>query len=468
MKIKLKHKLIFGYTTLILILIVILAVTSSNVFIKNFNEYVNHNREKEIEYILNQVTTIFVVEEEPSYEDFYDLGVAALDKGLILMVNIDLSNQLICMSDVFPNESSEMLLKMEETLESVYPHFQGEYKEEQYVIENDGVYYGYVTIAYYGPLYYTEFDALFLKAVKNTILLTGLIFFIISGVVVYFLATKLSEPISKVSKRAEEIGMGNYKESIKIQSSTEEIQNLINSINTLGKNLDNQQQIKKQMSVNYTHELRTPITCVLTTIEGMKDGVFEITDERLESLYSEVERISKMVAGVDKLVETSVDEIVLQKENFDIKCLIENCVNSFESLYENKNIKLVFKKSEITDCTINADKEKIKSLVGNLLSNAFKYTDNSGKVEITLEAIKNKFIIKVLDNGIGIEEEEQELIFEQLYRVEKSRVREVEGFGIGLSICKNIVLAHKGTISVKSKLGVGSEFIVEIPKGEIV
>ncbi len=466
MKIKLKHRLIFVYTTLILILIVILAVTSSNVFIKNFNEYVTNNREKEIENIVNQVTSIFVNEVDPSYEDFYDIGVNALDKGLILMVNRDVNNQLICMSDVFPNESNEMLMKMEDTLQSVYPHFQGEYQEELYVIESGGVKYGYVTIAYYGPLYYTEFDALFLKAVKNSILAVGFVFFIISGIGVYFLASKLSEPISIVSKRAEEIRNGNYKESIKIKSSTVEIENLIKSINALGKDLDSQQKIKKQMSVNYTHELRTPITCVLTTIEGMRDGVFEVTDERLESLYTEVERISKMVADIDKLVETSNDEIVLNKESFDIKNLIENCISSFESQYDNKNIKLTFNNLIANNIQIYADKEKINSIVRNLLSNALKYTDSKGEVAVALDYKKNNFIIKVKDNGIGIEESEVELIFEHLYRVEKSRVREVEGFGIGLSICKNLVLAHNGTIKVKSKLGIGSEFIVEIPKGE--
>ncbi len=465
-KIKLKHRLILVYTTLVLILIVILVITSSNVFIKNFNDYVNHNREKEIESIVKQVTSLYEADGEASYDELYDLGVTALDKGLILMFNTDYTNQVICMSDVFPNESSEMLQKMENTLESVYPHFQGEYKEEQYVIESNGVDYGYATIAYYGPLYYTEFDAIFLKAVKNSILLTGFVFFILSGVVVYFLASKLADPISKVSKRAEEIGRGDYKESIKVKSSTVEIENLINAINTLGKDLDTQQKIKKQMSVNYTHELRTPITCVLTTIEGMRDGVFEVTEERLESLYSEVDRISKMVADVDKLVGTSTDEIVLNKESFDILSLIENCINSFQSLFDNKNIELIFIKPHLSETNINADKEKINSLIGNLLSNALKYTDNNGKVEVTLECYKNYIVIKVKDTGIGIEEEEQELIFEQMYRVEKSRVREVEGFGIGLSICKNLVLAHKGNISVKSKIGIGSEFTVEIPRGE--
>ncbi len=466
MKIKLKHRLIYVYLTLIFILITILVITSSKVFVNNFNDYVTKNREKEIENIVNQVTYLFVTEGEPSYEELYDIGVSALDKGLILMVNTDYNNQIICMSDVFPTESSEMLIKMEDTLQSVYPHFQGEYQEEKYVIESNGVNYGYVTIAYYGPLYYTEFDAIFLKAVKNSILITGLVFFILSGIVVYFLASKLAAPISKVSKRAEEIGKGNYSESINIKSNTLEIENLINSINTLGRDLETQQLIKKQMSVNYTHELRTPITCVLTTIEGIRDGVFEVTDERLESLYLEVERISKMVENVDRLVETGSQEEVLNKEIFDICSLIIGCISNFESLYESKSIKLSFDNPQNSENLVFADKEKIKAVIVNLLSNALKYTDSLGEVKVTLKSDKESYLIKVKDNGIGIEEKEKDLIFEHLYRVDKSRVREVEGFGVGLSICKNIILAHKGSIEVKSEIGMGSEFTLIIPKGE--
>ncbi len=466
MKIKLKHRLIYVYMTLIFILITILVITSSNVFVKNFNDYVTKNSEKEAENIVNQVTYLFETEGEPTYEELYEIGVSALDKGLILMVNTDYSNQIICMSDVFPTESSEMLQKMEDTLQSVYPHFQGEYQEDKYVIESNGVTYGYVTIAYYGPIYYTEFDAIFYKAVKNSILITGFVFFLLSGIIVYFLAGRLAEPISKVSKRAEEIGKGTYNESIKLKSNTVEIQNLINSINTLGRNLETQQQIKKQMSVNYTHELRTPITCVLTTIEGIRDGVFEVTDERLESLYHEVERISKMVENVDKLVEISNQEEVLNKEKFDISSLIKGCISNFESLYDSKNIKLSYEEPQNTENLIFADKEKIKAVLVNLLSNALKYTDNSGKVKVALLSDRENYLIKIKDNGIGIEEKEKDLIFEHLYRVDKSRVREVDGFGVGLSICKNVMLAHKGNIEVKSEIGMGSEFTLIIPKGE--
>ncbi len=464
---KLKHKLIFVYTTLILILITTLALTSSKVFMDNFNEYVASNREKEAENIVNQVLELFKSGSEPTYEELYAIGVNALDNGLIFMVNTDYENQLICMSDIFPNESNLMLAKMESTLESVYPHLQGEYQEDKFVLEDNGTTYGYVTLGYYGPIYYTEFEAMFLKAVKHSIYATGFAFFIVSGIIVYVLARKISEPISRVSEMATEIGNGNYKANIDFKSSTVEIQNLIDSINSLAHNLEINQQAKKQMSINYTHELRTPLTCVLTTIEGMQDKVFDITDERLDSLHQEVTRITKMINDVDNLIETSSSEIALTKNDFILEELIENTISNFENSYANKNISLNFKKLFNTDSNYLADEEKIKSVVINLISNALKYTNENGEVNVTLDKQDSNYIIKVKDNGIGISKEDKDLIFENLYRADQSRVKEVEGFGVGLTITKNIVVAHNGSIDVNSKIGEGSEFIVKLPLGRV-
>ncbi len=171
-----------------------------------------------------------------------------------------------------------------------------------------------------------------------------------------------------------------------------------------------------------------------------------------------------MVENVDQLLETSSGEYTLEKTSFSLSKLISDCVLNFESLFERKNIKLNFINNIKHSADIFADEDKINSLLNNLVSNAFKYSDENTKVFIILDSDKIDYIISVKDFGIGIEENELEMIFENLYRVEKSRVKDVDGFGIGLSICKNIVMAHGGNISVSSKIGTGSEFVVKLPK----
>ncbi len=463
MKIKLKYRLLLIYTTLIAILITSLILVSNSIFSDSFNNYVVSNREEKSKEIVDKVLLSFQENGEPTYEELYDIGIDALRDGLILMVNTDYNNQLICISDVIPHESTLMLEKMENTLSSVYPHMEGFYEESKYILEDENNLYGYVTLGYYGPVYYSEFDALFLNAVRRAIYIVGIIFFFISTAVVYILANQISKPIHKVSKRAKDLSSGNYSESIEIKSSTEEIQNLINSINHLAHSLETQKQLKKLLAANYTHEIRTPLTCALTTLEGMKEGYFEVTDERLDGLYSEINRISNMVSDVDKLIETSENKEDLVKTYFDFDNLVKNSINSFESLFISKGITVIYENLSLNDVMIFADKEKIKSLVSNLISNAIKYTDENGRVDICLNRFKNFYELRVKDNGIGIEEKEIDLIFEHMYRVEKSRVKEVDGFGIGLAICKNVAMSHNGTINVNSKIGEGSEFILLLP-----
>ncbi len=462
-KIKLIYKLIIVYVLLIFFFICSLAFFQGYVFKNEFNKYILENHKEESEKIVNDVLELYKDGSEPTYDELYKIGLDALDSGLILMVNESYDKQLICISDVIPSDSTSMIDRMEQTMNSVYPHFKGEYKEDMYPLDDGTNVYGYVTLGYYGPIYYSEFDVLFLKALNKSMFIISFLFFIISGFVIYFFAKRISKPITLVSKRTKEIEKGNYKINIDVDSNTIEINNLVKSINGLAKNLDNQQKVKVQMAQNYTHEIRTPITCVMTTLEGMIDGVFEVNNEKLESIYSDLERVSKMVTEVDKLIYTSSLEIKVNKEKADIVDIVNKSVESFSTLFENKNIKLETLFS-ISEKNIFVDAEQIKCVIINLISNAFKYTDKNGEVLVSVKENEDNVYISVKDDGIGIEKEEIENIFENLYRVEKSRVKDVDGFGIGLSISKNIVEAHSGKIYVRSEINVGSEFIVVLPK----
>ncbi len=461
-KIKLKHRLLIVYTIFIFALIFSLVYMTSEIFRSNFEKYISQKHEKFASEVVNEVLYLYETKGQPSYDDLYKIGLKAFDEGMIFMLNESVDVSLICMSDIFPTDSDDMIKNMETSMKSIYPHSTGKYIEDVYIVENDDNTFGYITLGYYGPMYYTEFDVFFLDAVRKSIYVVGLIFFISSSIILYFIIERMTKPINLASNKAEEISKGNYTDLIENNSNTIEIHNLVSSINSLSKKLGEQHKIKKQLAENYAHEIRTPLTCAMTTIEGMQDGVFEVTNERLDALYNDIERIKSLISNLDKLVETSNQMIVLNKTEIDINELIENILLSFNTMFSNKNIDISFKKCY--DSVIVADKEQIVSLLTNLVSNAYKYTDANGKVEISTSSAKNKLAIHIKDNGIGIEENEQELIFEHLYRIEKSRVKTVDGFGIGLALCKNIVLAHKGNIKVISEINKGSEFIITLPK----
>ncbi len=462
--IKLKNRLLILYTVFVFSLIFIITIVLSETFVSNFNDYVCKKHDEYAEKVVNDVLDLYTSKGYATYDELYKIGLDALDEGMIFMFNEDVGNQLICMSKVDPDDSGNMLENMENTMKTYYPHANGEYQEDTHIVmdESTGTTYGYVTLGYYGPIYYSEYDARFLETVNRSIYVVGVLFFIFSSILIYFLIDKITKPINQVSELAKEISNGNYDNFIESESTTLELQNLITSINLLALKLQEQKQLKKQLAENYTHEIRTPLTCVMTTIEGIQDGVFEPTEERLNSIYKDIERIFSLVDNVDKLVDTVEKDLKLTKQEFDISEVIKNTVLSFENLLISKNIRIDFSNNK--SIYINADKDLIKSVVTNLISNAYKYTNENGEINVSVQDNKDTIKILVKDNGMGIEKSEQEMIFEHLYRVDKSRDRKIEGFGIGLALCKNVVLAHKGTIEVESEIGVGSLFTVTLPK----
>ncbi|MDP4182102.1 MAG: ATP-binding protein, partial [Bacillota bacterium] len=149
------------------------------------------------------------------------------------------------------------------------------------------------------------------------------------------------------------------------------------------------------------------------------------------------------------------------KSQFNLAELIQRIYYNFEADFKNKNIEVIIKTHNEM---LFADKDKISQVLVNLISNALKYTPEGGKVNISTQANEKTVEISVKDNGNGISPDDLPFIFERFYRADKSRNRLTGGSGIGLTIAKAIVEAHKGNITVKSEHGQGTEFIVSLPK----
>ncbi|MHB8064000.1 MAG: sensor histidine kinase, partial [Ruminiclostridium sp.] len=183
--------------------------------------------------------------------------------------------------------------------------------------------------------------------------------------------------------------------------------------------------------------------------------------DRLKSCHEEIIRIGKMVGDLDKLAKFESENLILNKELFDVSELAKRLIQNFESDFLNKRLEITFtgNKEEIF-----ADRDKISQVIINLLSNALKYTPEGGKVKVNVKGTEEitQFVVK--DNGPGIPKEDLPYIFERFYRADKSRNRLTGGSGIGLTISKAIVEAHGGKIDVNSSSEYGSEFIVSLPK----
>ena len=305
-----------------------------------------------------------------------------------------------------------------------------------------------------------KYRDLILKDMKNLIIGISLLMIIVVIAVSVFLSQKISKPIIVVSKMTDFIKMGGYDQKLEYESSIVEIDNLINSINELSRELYKMENMRKNLTSDISHELRTPLTSIQTHLEAMIDGIWEPSKERLNSVNEEVIRLSHLVNQLKNLAKFDSYEDKLNLKNENLTQLIKNIIYNNESYALDKNIRI---KYELEDVNANIDKEKISRVIINLISNAIRYTNLNGEILIKLYKKSDFIKIIVKDNGIGIPEESLDYIFERFYRVDKSRCRNTGGTGVGLTICKSIVDLHKGKIEVKSKLNEGSEFIITLP-----
>ena len=309
---------------------------------------------------------------------------------------------------------------------------------------------------------------LFLQDMTNLIIGISLLMIIVVISISIFLSQKISKPIIVVSKMTDFIKKGGYDQTLEYESSIVEIDNLINSINDLSKELYKMENMRKKLTSDISHELRTPLTSIQTHLEAMIDGIWEASPERLNSVNEEVIRLSHLVNQLKNLTKYDDEKNKLHISEVDLKQLIKNIIYNNQSSAFEKNIKIEY---DLEKIIANVDKEKISQVIVNLISNAIRYTncncDKEGKIIIRLFKVDEFIKISVKDDGIGIPKESLDYIFERFYRVDKSRCRNTGGTGIGLTISKSIIDLHNGSIEVKSEINEGSEFIITLPLNNI-
>nr|WP_315024424.1 HAMP domain-containing sensor histidine kinase [uncultured Aminipila sp.] len=461
MNLSLKVKLTISYVLLSLFLVSSLLFVS-NYFLENkFQSYIANTQEKKNHDIVNLVADEFSANGEfPSEDSLENIGHTALSQGLILMVNDLKNNQLFCMSTLDSQMCDNMLESMRSNMAKIYPNFNGQYKENNYDVLKNGKKVATVTLGYYGPYFYNDEDIQFIQVLNKVFISIGILFLMIAAFLGFYMANRISMPIKKVINKTIQIEAGNYSERLTLVSKTNEINQLIHSVNILADTLEKQQISKKRMARDYAHEFRTPLAALQSNLEAIIDGILNPTPERLESCREEILRLTRMISDIDKIVQIENDSLKLERTKFDLLNVIHQIVLNFQPELSNQNIQMDI---STKPCEIYADKDKIIQVIINLLSNAIKYTDTGGEIQVTASKYGNNAELIISDTGVGIEEEDLPNIFDHLYRTDKSRDRNTGGSGIGLSVVKAIVDAHGGHIEVKSELYKGSQFIVTLP-----
>lgn len=230
------------------------------------------------------------------------------------------------------------------------------------------------------------------------------------------------------------------------------------------------EEYRKEFMGNVAHELKTPLFTVQGYILTLLDGA--IKDKTVRKKYLQradkgVERLIYLVNDLDMISKLEAGDLNLDYSYFDIIEVIKNTFDLLDMKASKKNVTLTFDIDYEGPILVNADEERIQQLLTNLIENSIKYGKDKGTTEISIQnLVENKLLIRVTDNGEGIEEEHLTRLFERFYRVDKSGNRKVGGSGLGLSIVKHIIEAHEEKIYVESEFGVGSEFSFTLEKAE--
>ncbi|MBT27578.1 MAG: two-component sensor histidine kinase [Flavobacteriaceae bacterium] len=242
----------------------------------------------------------------------------------------------------------------------------------------------------------------------------------------------------------------------------EEIKKLDNERKSELVQMREQENFRREFIGNLAHELKTPIFTSQSYILTLLDGAYKdknVNKKYLKIAGKAIDRLNFIIKDLDLITKLETGDSNLKKSNFNIVQLIENVIELLEISASKKNIKLVVDHSPKQSVKVNADKEKIEHVLTNLIENSIKYGKESGTTEIIVqEVLENKLLIRVTDNGIGVENNNLERLFERFYRVDQTGNRSTGGSGLGLAIVKHIIDAHDEKIFVESELGVGSEF----------
>ncbi len=225
--------------------------------------------------------------------------------------------------------------------------------------------------------------------------------------------------------------------------------------------LDN---MRKEFVADVSHELKTPITSIMGYADTLLEGEYD-EDTRtkfLNVISSEAKRMARLVTDLLTLSRYDNKKVTSEITSFDLGELVKKCLEKLKFEIEKKEHQIeCFVTASVPP--VIADKYGIERVILNILSNAIKYTSNHGVIKVYVGFVYNDAYIKVIDNGIGIPEEDLERIFDRFYRVDKARSREFGGTGLGLSIAKEILDQNKGSISIKSEVGKGTEVVIRIP-----
>jgi signal transduction histidine kinase len=303
----------------------------------------------------------------------------------------------------------------------------------------------------------------FIRRLSQSIYLSAIGTILIAFILGAILSGTITRPIRELTKATHEMGGGKFGQQVPVRS-RDEIGELASSFNKMNDDLARSFNLRKQMTADIAHELRTPLSLIIGHAEGVHDGVLPASKENFEIIREEAERLEQLVNDLRILSLADAGELSVDFQPVDVNKLLGDIQSHYLVPFNQKKITLNFGLDPVP-LQENLDPIRFSQVLTNILDNALRYTPEGGHVDISAKQNGDQIEITIQDSGDGVTSEDAAHLFDRFYRADESRTRDSEagGSGLGLAIAKSIVEMHMGKIWAESEIGNGLKVIIQLP-----
>lgn len=290
--------------------------------------------------------------------------------------------------------------------------------------------------------------------------IAGGVAIVLASCIGFLFARNLVSPINRIMKTARAIGDGDLSARTKL-TGEDEVARLGETFDVMAESVEKDRDLERRLTTDVAHELRTPLMAIQATVEAMIDGVYEADEERLVTVNSEIQRLSRLVNALLKLSRLENRAEPMKEEVVNVGDLIAGIIATHEMFVSDSGLTLEYDAQP--DVMVVGDADMIRQATANLISNAVRYTPEGGHITVSVQKGDIMASIAVRDTGIGLTKEEARMVFSRFWRADAGRNRESGGLGVGLAVVKEIVDRHGGWVQVEGEKDKGACFTIHIP-----
>lgn len=396
----------------------------------------------------------YILAEELAYNN--EVCIKVIDKNFVSF------NFNTMQTGCLLNNNSKMVNK------KIEQFVRGEDKSEYYNIINPktktkGILYA-VKVNQKNVLIYSNLENIsnFVNIFRGQIIYFVLVIIVCSVIISYFLANKITKPIREITKKAKKLGEGKYDTKFP-KNGVLEIEELSKTLEDVQKELSKNDELKRDLLANVSHDLKTPLTMIKAYAEMIRDISYKDKkkmNEHLNIIMDESDRLTLLVNDILELSKVQSDNCMYNYEEYDLIKEIKKIIKKYSVMKETEQFHFVLEMPK--KAIVKADKNKINQVIYNLLNNAINYTGKDKVVKLRVTLQNDGYMVEIIDTGKGIKKEELSYIWDKYYKNEKNHQRNVVSTGLGLSIVREILNKHNFEYGVSSKINKGSIFYFKI------